>query len=251
MVNFIEVPNWLVIEYGENSVMATTSERNLFQSEIGYPLPDMVYLKATLKIILFGETILSWTPIEVLKNNSLYPPKLFDSQKYIQLVPQWTPSSLISPSPIKYDWTYTSTFDGLVKDKNITPISNEDDITVFDKKILHQNADDPIIFSHSLLFYEDEIGDHGKSIFSVRIRLTTKYMFILSRSWIELSTQGIYRSVENRWMINTNSAIFRHEFTIKELVDPTITFQSNSHDIYRDFESSKLVTIFEKIERVN
>ena len=230
--------------------------------KLKFPPPDMVFPNSILKVSLTGREILSWNPYLVLKEVSEEPPFLFNSPKLLKkIVPQRSSmsSSSISSSPFKYDWTFSSTYSGMME-----PIMNSDAICIndaessveyiFDKKILQQNEEDPIVMCSSWLIYEDELGDMGKSIFSIRMRITKKYMFILTRSWLELPMQHIYRSIEHRWMAysNVSPPFLRHEFCIKELVDVELRPNHGTvdADVFRDAESALLNVVHEEIKVV-
>ncbi|KGG50539.1 type 2a phosphatase regulator Tip41 [Mitosporidium daphniae] len=246
---------WL-LRSSANGICIHLSYRSL-QAELAFPPPDIIFLNSILKISLHGKEILSWSPYLILKDILKEPPALFNSPQCLDKIsPKWSPIASIAPSPFKYDWTFSSMYNGMVNSdtRHDAFIGSQQLDLVFDKKILQKNRDDPIATALSFLVYEDELGDMGKSVFSCRIRITTRYMFILTRSWLELPMQGIYRSIENRWMcyVDMCPPSFRHEFCIKELVNTNCHLnRENVDDVFRDAEAAKLDVIREHIKIVN
>lgn len=103
-----------------------------------------------------------------------------------------------------YDWTYTSSYNGTILSDHIIrscTISSSDvssdDGDSFDKSLLMKK--DPILFLSSLSLYEDEMGDNGTSIYSVKIRVMPDCFLLLARSFVKID-QTILRSRETRIM---------------------------------------------------
>lgn len=83
---------------------------------------------------------------------------------------KWTNASLKTHTGIKniikpYDWTYTSLYKGTCPEV-FTQGSTEIDLSKL-------TSPDPILFYDEVLLFEDELGDNGTSILSIKVvRLT-------------------------------------------------------------------------------
>jgi type 2A phosphatase activator TIP41 len=77
-----------------------------------------------------------------------------------------------------YDWTYTTPYRG-TNTRDWTP-------TVKELPLDKLRRPDPILFFDEVDLYEDELGDNGMSLLSIKIRVMPVRMLLLSRFFLRL-----------------------------------------------------------------
>ena len=135
------------------------------------------------------------------------------------------------PAPV-YDWTYSSAFPGALRSAGYDwpkfPVAMStaqserggcfagSRLTTQPMNIaLLQPRDDcPILFHDEVLLYQDELHDNGDSIFSIKIRCTPKYIYVLSRNFLRVDGV-LFNSLENRILIEFGAHHIFHSFTHK------------------------------------
>ncbi|KAK9465594.1 TIP41-like family-domain-containing protein [Lipomyces arxii] len=77
-----------------------------------------------------------------------------------------------------FDWTYTTEYKGTSDARFI----HSDHSIPFDKLRQH----DPILFFDDVVLFEDELGDNGIAMYSVKIRVMSERLFLLARFFLRV-----------------------------------------------------------------
>jgi type 2A phosphatase activator TIP41 len=111
---------------------------------------------------------------------------------------------------LDYDWTYQSDYQGTV----VGAVQHETEETI-DYGKLRAAAGEDILFYNENYLWEDEMGDNGTSVFSVKTRAMEYAIFILVRSFVRVDNV-IFKSFETRYYIDLTTGSILQETRRKE-----------------------------------
>jgi hypothetical protein len=149
-------------------------------------------------------------------------------------------SQNIAPTEFHFDWTFSTPFSVSIKSATLPPLQTTNQMPIWRELLqsplnlaLLQDKSQPILFYDDIELYEDDLHDNGVVNFSVKIRLMTKCLYILSRLWCRVDGAWL-RCRETRifieWKDGDSSA---HNNTIGSKNDKTInasaTLMSKPH----------------------
>ncbi|CAK4079655.1 unnamed protein product [Aphanomyces euteiches] len=122
---------------------------------------------------------------------------------------------------ISYDWTYTSDYKGTLARVNGDGVANVEKNTVHveatQERIDYEKLKvrEEILWMDEVNLYEDELHDHGVSVFSIRMRVMPSGFYVLARYWMRLDNV-VVRLNETRIHHLFGQDHFLREFTAKE-----------------------------------
>jgi len=126
---------------------------------------------------------------------------------------QWNKTRARDSEDIKgilkpYDWTYTTPYRGTLHPDTLSPSKDE---LPLDKL----RRPDPILFFDEVDLYEDELGDNGMSLLSIKIRVMPARLLLLSRFFLRLD-DVIFRIRDTRVYVEFESGQVIRDFTSME-----------------------------------
>ena len=235
------------------SHILSSKDRDKWSADLGIPLPDILFGESKIAIMFNDNAVIQWSTMDILKGikkgswptytssplepveiaaakewrrHGLYRPTLHSSIDNFSIVSGHSPiESESSSDSILYvhgctvaphDWTFTSslyhgTLDSRIVSVNFMHGSIFDE---FDKDMLLRH--DPIQYSKYIVFYEDELGDHGTSIFTVRLRIMPNCFLLLARSYVKLQ-DVLIRAIETRIMGKLDHGPLYRDISTKEI----------------------------------
>ncbi|RHY30495.1 hypothetical protein DYB32_004272 [Aphanomyces invadans] len=138
-----------------------------------------------------------------------------------------THSDDVKELEISYDWTYTSDYKGTLARVNAQGIADTAHgavraITTTDRIDFEKlKVREDILWMEDVSLYEDELHDHGVSVFSVRIRVMPSGFYVLARYWMRLDNV-VVRLNETRIHHVFGTDFMLREFTAKEVAFDTL-----------------------------
>lgn len=225
-----------------------SKEREQWELELGIPLPDIIFGDNCVSIYNKDDSnlpLIYFSTRNALKGiqKGAWPTYLehsFDLVKVAQ-AKLWQDRSNCSVTP--YDWTFTSTeYHGTMSRFNITQLPNNESVfDYFDKSLLLRH--DPIQYSKHIILYEDELGDHGSSTFTIKLRIMPKCFLLLARSYVKLQNVLI-RAIETRILGLLNNGPLYRDISIKEFqwsCDEKLfsIFSCNSREDWQSIQSNE------------
>lgn len=202
------------------SHILSSKEREQWASELDIPLPDIIFGDNRMTIYLkdMNTPIFSLSTKDALKGIQkgtwpTYVDRPFDLIKVAQ-ARLWHSRSGCSVTP--HDWTFTNVgHHGTISSLNVIQLPSTASIfDHFDKSLLLRH--DPIQYSKHIILYEDELGDHGSSTFTIRLRIMPTCFLLLSRSYVKLQ-DVLIRAIETRILGLLESGPLYRDISIKEL----------------------------------
>ncbi|KAJ3313963.1 hypothetical protein HDV04_001269 [Boothiomyces sp. JEL0838] len=155
-----------VSEEGNHIIQNNLEGISSLSDEIKIPFPEMFFGNNRLEVTTPKKILISFNAVDALKmvddsHDSADRIKVAISEK-------WTNASLKNHTGIKniikpYDWTYTTLYKGTCPEV-FTQGSTEIDLSKL-------TSPDPILFYDEVLLFEDELGDNGTSILSIKVKL--------------------------------------------------------------------------------
>lgn len=110
-----------------------------------------------------------------------------------------------SETVFDYDWTYTpQSFSGTIEG-SFTCVNSDEEI---DFNRLKQQ--DPILFFDENILFEDELGDNGISLLSVKLRVMNYGFYVLLNHFLRVD-QVVFKSISTRYFHS-----FNQNFILKE-----------------------------------
>lgn len=107
-----------------------------------------------------------------------------------------------------YDWTYSTNYKGTVSNAEFTSANKELPI----QKLLKP---DPILFFDELVLFEDELGDNGISMLSIKIRVMHTCLLVLCRFFLRIDNV-IFRIRDTRFYIDLETNEVLREYKVQE-----------------------------------
>ncbi len=129
---------------------------------------------------------------------------------------------------LDYDWTYASRHSGTV---NYNSDFSETTLAIDYEQLKREEGRDVIFYDENVL-YEDEMGDNGTSVFSVKTRLMNYGILALIRCFIRVDNV-IYKSIETRYYIDFDAGRILKECRVKEDAFDDV-FNRVGRQLYRD-----------------
>jgi len=191
-----------------------------------HPLPDMFFAKSSVSVSS-GSFCVNLTPNEALRHSLLTP---IDSDLFavadfkrlkVKAAEKWKAANAestcvlgdIKEVVLDHDWTFTTSYTG---DLTQRPGPSVVCRSSFLPKALLTDQQLPILFYDEIVFWEDELHDNGLSKYSVRIRVTEKYWYLLAL--FSLKLDGVAdREISSRYFHEFGSACVLREVTVGEL----------------------------------
>ena len=180
--------------------------------EVGFPLPTM-FFGCNLISISSPNFCLTFDPIRavktIAKSSENVPIRILASHNEF-----WRQKSQ-SETVFDYDWTYTpESFTG-TQEGTFTCINSDEEI---DFNRLKQQ--DPILFFDENILFEDELGDNGISLLSVKLRVMNYGFYVLLNHFLRVD-QIIFKSISTRFFHS-----FNQNFILKEIRTCEDSFES-------------------------
>jgi type 2A phosphatase activator TIP41 len=228
------VGGWTVV-ISKGPIMCS-AELQQAESSLTLKMPEMVFGKNVLQLHNADANV-------SLRFDALHALSCVALEPWLQVAgaDQWAGGSALEvkeagklgsePAPT-YDWTYSSAFPGALRpsghDWSKLPfaVSTEQlerggclagsrlTEQTMNIALLQPRDDCPILFNDEVLLYQDELHDNGDSIFSIKIRCTPKYIYVLSRNFLRVDGV-LFNSLENRILIEFGARHICHSFTHK------------------------------------
>jgi len=111
-----------------------------------------------------------------------------------------------------FDWTFTTEYKGTVTGEEFSSLIEESDVKIDLEKL---KVKEQILFYDDVCLYEDELGDNGTSMLSVKIRCMPASFFLLMRFFLRVD-DVLIRIIDTRLYHEANSPFFIREFIFKE-----------------------------------
>lgn len=114
-----------------------------------------------------------------------------------------------------YDWTYTPQgYHGTITESALT----DSDVEIDYNRLKRQ--DEPILFFDENILYEDELGDNGISMISVKLRVMQYGFYVLLNHFLRVD-QVIFKSTATRYYHD-----FSTDYIIREIRTSEDSFES-------------------------
>ena len=205
-----------------------------------HPSPDMFFVNSRVSVMNSEKGFkLEFNPIEALRHCKLEPhdKDLFAvadlDRLRVKLASHWDKSRTslsnvlgdIKQVVLDHDWTFTTNYSG---DTIAEVVALQGD-KVHDEFLPRQLLSDeriPILFYDEVIFWEDELHDNGYSKYSIRLRVTEKYWFILALFSLKLdgvADRNIYTRFCHRFgsdhllrevKVDEKDWVFQHKLAI-------------------------------------
>jgi TIP41-like family len=131
-------------------------------------------------------------------------------------------SQYIAPTEFHFDWTYSTPFSVSLNTATLsshqitTPLPRWKELSQSPLNLaLLQDKSQPILYYDDIELYEDDLHDNGIVNFSVKIRLMTKCLYILSRLWCRVDGAWL-RCRETRIFVEWSNDHFNSNCTKKD-----------------------------------
>ncbi|KAJ3323120.1 hypothetical protein HDV06_002132 [Boothiomyces sp. JEL0866] len=175
----ILIKGW-VIRVAKTPIL-NSQELSELSKEIQIPFPEMFFGNNSLEITTPRKKTISFNAVDALKMVDVS--KESADRIKVAISEKWTSSSLKNHNEIKniikpYDWTYTTFYKGTCEDMFAVGATGID--------LQKLTEPDPILFYDEVLLFEDELGDNGTSILSVKIRVMPRNFLVLQRQFIRV-----------------------------------------------------------------
>ncbi|KAF7255843.1 hypothetical protein EG68_10633 [Paragonimus skrjabini miyazakii] len=189
-------------------------ERENFEHQLRLPnVPEMIFDKNCISVTFHGTHQLAsgihFTALDALKlvdaehitlevclcivppSRSIYLFKYFQ----VPIANNWRQARIGAEEqvdhPKPYDWTFTTPYTGtLTGSWSVQPHKEGLDLTLLQRR-------DPILFYAETMLFEDELGDNGVAMLSVRFRAMATGFFLLQRFFLRVDG-GLVRVYDTR-----------------------------------------------------
>jgi type 2A phosphatase activator TIP41 len=120
-----------------------------------------------------------------------------------------------------YDWTYTTPYRGSV---NRPAVYGPNFVYVLTQNLLDSEQElpldklrrpDPILFYDEVDLYEDELGDNGISLLSIKVRVMPERMLLLARFFLRLD-DVIFRVRDTRLYVEFGTGQVLRDYSVME-----------------------------------
>ncbi|KAJ3270556.1 hypothetical protein HDV01_007706 [Terramyces sp. JEL0728] len=139
---------------------------NILSKSIQIPFPEMFFGNNSLEITAPNKQTISFNAVDALK--MVDDSKESADRFKVAIAEKWTNASMKNHTEIKdivnpYDWTFTTFYKGTCDD-----LFAKGSVGIDIEKL---TVPDPILFYDEVLLFEDELGDNGTSILSIKVKL--------------------------------------------------------------------------------
>jgi len=111
-----------------------------------------------------------------------------------------------------FDWTFTTEYRGTVEGEEFAALIEETDERIDLERL---KVKEKILFYDDVCLYEDELGDNGSSMLSVKIRCMPTSFFLLMRFFLRVD-DVLVRIIDTRLYHVAGTQHFLREFVFKE-----------------------------------
>lgn len=111
-----------------------------------------------------------------------------------------------------FDWTFTSEYKGTVHGEEFVSLIEETEDRIDLEKLKEREK---ILFYDDVCLYEDELGDNGTSMLSVKIRCMPTSFFLLMRFFLRVD-DVLVRIIDTRLYHVAGTSFFLREYLFKE-----------------------------------
>jgi len=196
------------------------SKRNILNShEIGRwseelkmrVLPEMIFGHNFLRLDHQSGFSISFNAFDALAqvDNTAELPKVSYADHWLQSKRECVASSDLETVPHTYDWTFTTAYRGSLPPSCQPQPTSEP----LDLQLLKQP--DPILFFQELVLFEDELGDNGCAVQSVKVRVMPSCLLVLMRFWLRID-DVLFRTYETRLFHRFGQDYCLREFVLKQ-----------------------------------
>jgi len=190
----ISIRGWDLVS--NKSSILSSSEIDKYSSELGFPLPEMIFGNSfvcvenkELGIQIDFSSIDSLRCVAKADESSLI--KVAYSQEWLKEREQWDEINEAAPP---FDWTYSTKYSGtLTFGAGCQKI--QDPLERIDLEGL--KIKEPIYFYTDNILFEDELGDNGSALLNVKARVMPSGFFILQRFSLRVD-DVLYRFYDTR-----------------------------------------------------
>ncbi|KAK9237559.1 TIP41-like family-domain-containing protein [Lipomyces kononenkoae] len=109
-----------------------------------------------------------------------------------------------------FDWTYTTDYRGTISPEDTVFEKTEDEIPL--QKL---RRPDPILFFEDVVLFEDELGDNGISMLSVKIRVMPDRLLLLCRFFLRVD-DVVFRIRDCRIFVEFGENEVLREYVVKQ-----------------------------------
>jgi len=188
---------------------------------VDFPLPEMLFGSNVVRITRGNQFTMEFNAFDALLGCKIG----FDSEgvpdRSLFKVPaaeKWTSrigpdGSLIKQWREDFDWTFTTLYSG-TNSLEMKPSEESIDVPMLSRR-------DSILFYSSNILFEDDLFDFGEAKLTVKVRVMSSCMLILSRFWLRVDSTFV-RSFDTR--------VF-HVFGKDELIVETTKKECNADDL--------------------
>ncbi|KAF0686419.1 Aste57867_21790 [Aphanomyces stellatus] len=213
--------NWTMV--AQKSHITPLQALDSLGSSIGMTPPEMVFGKNQLLLLHEPSGMcLSFMAVEALSCCHFKPGD--DTQQLkVSVARDQSASDEVKELAITYDWTYTSDYKGTLgrvdgnglsarMDDGAVRVQETTERIDFEKLKLRED----ILWMEDINLYEDELHDHGVSVYSIRMRVMPSGFYVLARYWMRLDNV-LVRLNETRIHHIFGSDHMLREYTAKEV----------------------------------
>ena len=140
-----------------------------------------------------------------------------------------------------YDWTFSTFYSGTCDQDVVLPTNERIDIAKL-------SVPEPILFYDEVLLYEDELGDNGTGIISVKVRVMSSCFLVLQRFFLRVDGVLI-RFIDTRVFHEFGSNGIIREFHVKEIgyndIVPKLPISANGPDFSYMLNMNWISTLIE------
>jgi len=172
------------------------------------------------------------------------------SSSNIELVNKLKESAEMT-SNIKYDWTFTTNYQGSIEKSANKEITTTTERINFGKL---RRVDIPIVFYDEFVLFEDELADNGIAQCKIRVRVMPSYFLCLMRFFLRVD--GVmFRVYDTRIYYEFPNNYFLREYRKKEEKYDIIAEMEKNHSVdsgisREDYAAELVPTIYEITEKI-
>jgi len=234
----VEIGNWKIL-CGKNTIL-NTEELETFSTDLHMKnLPEMVFGKNYVNLIHKSGFSISLNTFDALKavNNNTELPKVAFAKDWLSskqsTLQENSLSADINKLVYEYDWTYTSDYNGTIRNENDTTEFGKPQTTTdkIDTDMLKKP--DPILFYGDIHLFEDELADNGTALFTVKVRVMPQCFFVLMRYWLRID-HVMFRVNDTRLFHEFGKDFMLREYQSKESAFQTVAQMISDPTKYND-----------------
>lgn len=257
----IAINNWKV--YTRRNPILNAAEIEELESVCEFPVPEMIF--GNNKVEIFNDE-LKWgiqfdgkDALLMVKNHKDLKDPNQELLK-VSYADQWYSSrshksadgimELYKP----FDWTYTTEYRGREMRSLDKKLVRSDTAEI---PIAKLQTRDPILFFDDMILFEDELGDNGVSMLSIKIRVMPTCLLVLQRFFMRVDNVA-FRIFDTRVFVDFEDDTVVREFKQQaadylDVVKQVKKSESDPRSLLRDpnWVSQRLKTVFVEREELN